>query len=228
MSDQTTRIDEITVVLQVEGLGNRRVATIRLSRRDASIYIFPYCNNRAYYYGSSAMTEKQTAVSFNYADQETSFDKPHVSIHESGAVQVTLNRSTRVGPLQITPLTQAPCGHVATVRVDAIQGLRKHDTPLRLTGKKLDWPVAVPSDVDSCKLVLFLRRDGERAPNGSAYVFLQSPSLAQPLALGLEVREDSPIGDGDRYGVTVIAGWNPVPTSPEALDPVEFVYLRAE
>lgn len=228
VTEQSARIDEISVILQVEGLGNRKVATIRLGRSDASIYVFPYCNGRAYYYGSSAMAEKHTTVSFNFSEQETSFEKPHLSIHESGAVQVTLNRGTRAGPLQITPLTQAPSGHLATVRVDTIEGLREHDGPLRLEGKKVDWPVTVPADVGSCRLVLRLRRDGERAPDGSAFVFLRSPRLEQPLALCLEVWEDSPIGDGGRGGVTVIAGWNPVPTLPVSLAAVAFLYLRAE
>jgi hypothetical protein len=228
VTDQRPRIEEINVILQVDGLGNRKVATIRLGRSDASIYVFPYSNGRTYFYGSSAMAEKQTKSNFGFTDQESTFDKPHLSIHESGAVQVTVNRGTRAGPLQITPLTQAPVGHLATVRVDTIEGLREHNRPLRNEGKKVDWPVVVPADVASCRLVLRLRGDGERAPVGSAYVFLQSPRLAKPLALCLEVVEDSPTGGAGKDGVTVIAGWNPVLTPPAALPAIDFLYLRAQ
>jgi hypothetical protein len=228
VTESDIRIEEINVILGVEHLGNRKVATIRLGRSDASIYVFPYSSRRTYYYGSSSMEEKQSTSTFNYSEQETSFEKPHLSIHESGAVQVTLNRGTRVGPVQITPLTQAPRGHLATVRVDRIAGLRAHDGPMRSEGKRTDWLVTVPADVPSCRLVLRLRHDGEQAPNGSAFVFLQSPRLVRPVALCLEVWEDSPIGEAGREGVTVVAGWDPVPALPPTLEVVDFVYLRAE
>jgi len=39
VTHQGARIDEINVILQVEGLGNRKVATIRLGRSDASVYV---------------------------------------------------------------------------------------------------------------------------------------------------------------------------------------------
>jgi len=222
------RVEEITVVLGVEHLGNLKVATIRLGRSDASIYVFPYCRHRTYYYGSSKMHEQQSTATFDYSKQETSFDKPHLSIHESCVVQVTLNRGTRAGPVQITPLTKAPQGHLATVRVDRIAALRPNDGPIRSEGKGIDWPVKVPGGVSSCRLVVRLRHEGEQAPGGSAFVFLRSPRLEQPLALCLEVWEDSPIGEVGREGVTVIAGWNPTPEPPRSLEAVDFVYLRAE
>jgi hypothetical protein len=228
MAEPGAGIEEINVVLDVENLGRRKIAAIRLGRRDASIYVFPFCGGRRYFYGSSSMAEKQTTATFDVSEQETSFEKPHLSIHESGAVQVTLNRGTRAGPVQITPLSQAPTGHLATVRADTIKGLREHSEPLRTDGKTIDWKVTVPADVRSCKLVLFLRRDGERIPAGSAFVYLRSPILSEPLALCLEVREDEPIGDGHRDGVTVIAGWDPTPNLPDPPPAIQFVYLRAD
>jgi hypothetical protein len=228
MANHGTNINGVAVILVVEGGRNRKVADIRLSRRDASIYVFPYCTGRSYYFGSSFMPEKQTEASFDFTVQKTSFDKPHLSIHESGAVQVTVNRKSRAGPVQITPLTEAPTGHLATVRVDRILGLREHNNPLRQDGTEIDWPVRVPTDCASCKLILRLRRDGETIPPGTAYVPLRSPCLVKPLFLCFEVKEDVPIGTVGNSGVTVIAGWNPVPITPASLPPVDFVYLRAE
>jgi hypothetical protein len=223
------RIRELQVVLLREGDSPRRIATIRLGKSDASVYIFPHSPTGTYYYGSSQMAERQAKITFSFSDQEIAFEMPHVSIHESGRVHITVNRHRRGVPLSITPLVEGPTGHLATVRADTIADLPTHDADLRMDGQRRDWPVVVPSGIESCRVVLRLRKGSESVRQGTALVSLLSPRLAAPLFLCLEVHEDEPIGlDGGQRGVTVVAGWNPVPTAPASLDEVAFLFLRAQ
>ena len=52
---------------------------------------------------------------------------------------------------------------------------------------------------------------------------LVRPTLARPLFIGVHPIAQVPLGEPDRSGVTVIAGWNPATKATEAL---RYVYLR--
>ena len=229
MTSIEQKIREVQVVLLPKGDGPRRIATVRFDRADASIYVFPLSRGSTYYYGSSEMAERQAKASFDFSGQQVAFEMPHLSIHESGHVHITVNRHRRGSPLEITPLFEHPVGHLATVRADTIEDLPLLAEPVRSGGALLDWQVGVSPDCLSCKLVLRLRQAGEVPPQGSASVPLLSRRITRPVFLCLEVREDVPIGlDRSNRGVTVIAGWNPTAQLPASLEAVPFLYLRAE
>lgn len=224
--NQGTTIREFRLLIAHAGK-HRKMCKLTFSNKDASIYIFPYARQGRFFFGSQAMEEQQLQQTFNFIEgAEFSEQMPKLSIHESGQIHIFMP-SGKAGPLQIPPLASLRGHHVASVSVDAFEGLPEHKASISYTGSTQDH--VIPTDDKIASGVIAIYINGERpafhAPECRCVFTLNRPTLKQPLYVGIRPRAQKPLGLPERAGVTVIAGWDPTLTNN---DSINYMYIRGE
>jgi hypothetical protein len=82
----------------------RRICKITLSQADYGLNIIPYVKQGKYFYGGKFLPEIQSKIIIKCDEERASpDDPPHLSIHESGQVQVRVGTEL-AGPIRMTPL----------------------------------------------------------------------------------------------------------------------------
>ena len=202
-------IQEVRFLVDHQGT-LRKICKIKLAGGDYSFYLIPYAPNREYYYGRRTLPQQEIRDTFNFVTRSTQADlEPHLSIHESGVVQIYRDNLPRVGPLYIPRLTTLRGQHVATVAPDAFESLPLFAGKLR-TGSRIDFVITAEATVDSGRLAIYINGlepvfDGKRQ-----VVFIRHRPQTYHDALYIGVRPISqlPLGVEVQEGITVIAGWD--------------------
>lgn len=216
---------EVRILVNYEG-SLRSFCKLAFVQRDASLYLFPYAAHGKYFYGRRSMAEHQVEDTFDYTEQDSADQIPKLSIHESGRVHVRVGAQT-AGPVHIPPLADLRGEHVATVTVDAFDGLPLFRGVLCESGECIDYMIHVASGVRSGRLVFYV--------NGRKPVFgyrcrlafmLRRASLQSPLYVGIAALSQVPLGGSQGTpGVTVIAGFDPTKQLDSEAD---YLYIRGQ
>jgi hypothetical protein len=201
-----------------------RLCKLMFTKRDASIYVVPYARAQRYFSGSSEIAEHEVSSFLNAAEGIESDREPKLSIHESGQVHVHA-AGARAGVVQSLPLAGFRGEHLATVCFDKFDGLPPYVGPVRTAGPEREFVFVVPDDVPSGRLAMYANAAEPKFARGQCLMTftLVRPTLARPLFIGLHPISQAALGEPDRSGVTVIAGWDPATNATEAL---RYVYLR--
>lgn len=222
----TKPIEEVRFLADYQGT-LRKICKLRYSASDLSLYLVPYAPKGEYLYKQHKFPAQQTSDTFNFREGSIQANiEPHLTIHESGLVQVYSQGFAKAGPLWIPRLPTLSGGHLATVTPDAFESLPVHEGELR-KGRRVDRVIPVEAGADSGKLVFYV--------NGQAPIFAEkAPMLVIPhrrptyngtLFIGVRIQAQPRLGVDAQTGTTVIAGWNPnLPA--ELLN--DFLYIRGE
>jgi hypothetical protein len=127
----------------------------------------------------------------------------------------------------IPPLADWRGEHVATVTLDHFENLASYAKTAKATGAERDFVLTIEEPLESGRIALYLNgAESKFRDECLAYFTLSRPTLTDPLFLGLRPWGQAPLGDvGERGGVTVIAGWEPI---TDLDSPVPFIYIRGE
>jgi hypothetical protein len=225
VADTESNLRELRILAQ------RRGALIRLckfifSNKDASIYLVPYAAGRRYFCGSTELPEREITTTLLYTEGAPTDGEPKLSLHQSGQVHVQAS-GARVGIVQTCPLEMLRGQHLATVCFDQFDGLSLFSGTPKPSGAERDFLFMIGDDVASGRLALFVNGLEPTFACGICTITLtlRRPTLVGPLYVGIQPIEQQKLGEPDRSGVTVIAGWNPTTRTSDRLN---YVYLRGD
>ena len=230
----------VRFLLSVDGK-LRQLARFFITNRDTSLYIVPYSINRRYLGGEfdlgNGLGPFETKVDLSEAKKSLGFGIPHVSLHESGLVQVR-DDSGYYGRIKAPALPLLINKHIASLSIDSFQSLpileqepdldrskRKFDVVVPIKGKVKE-PVRFPIIVNSQRVVPLMDR---------CLLELGVPRKLRslpPIRYCLGYRDDKTYGQQvedevlKKPGITVIAGWD-VFRMDEG-EPTKFLVLRGE
>ena len=100
----------------------RRLLRVKLDQTDCSLYLWPYTLSNRFYFGRDQFEQEERAKTFPFKGQLESEEAPHVSLHESGQVNVRINRQTSTSAMG-SPLRALRGDLIATVRIDKFGAL---------------------------------------------------------------------------------------------------------
>jgi hypothetical protein len=125
-------------------VGDRRVALCKIafSRRDASLYLFPYCSGSGYFVGVLDFPAKTTTLTFDFTKGVTCSGTPKLSVHESGQVHIQAGE-VRTEKIVNPPLLGMKGEHLATLLVDHLDAALAVTRPLRASGPTQDISLEV-------------------------------------------------------------------------------------
>ena len=196
-----------------------RLFKLAFSRRDASIYLFPYAPTGKYYFGGRSMPDANFKDTFDYTSNHFAKNVPKLSIHESGQVHIVANE-VRTEPLQIPPLDELSRQHIASVSVDRFHSLAEYQKKPNFSGSTVDRIIKTENEVNSGKIAIYVSSGKKvfETPVCNSYISLKRPSLDKMLYICLRAKSQDPLGDKDSKGITVIAGWDPTGIYQEGRD----------
>lgn len=205
-----------------------RVCKLAFTKKDASIYLFPYAPQKRFYSGDSAIPENVIEATFDYATGQLSETAPKLSIHQSGQVHVTA-AGRRVAPRMTVPLAKLRGEHVATVTVDRFDGLLPFEGTPVTSGREPDLVIPVDDGAESGRLVLYVNGLAPQFSLRCPYVVtMRRESLSIPLYVGILPVGQPELGTGGtKPSIIVIAGWNPKQSRPNRRR-IEYLYVRGE
>ena len=218
------RIQEVRFLANYQGT-LRKICKLTFPAGDHSIYVVPYAPGGEYFYGQHAFPQQETHDTFDFVEGAVRVTiEPHLSLHESGLVQVYSRGFAKAGPLYIPALTTLRGGHIATVTPDRFESLPVIEGAPR-TGVRRDHVIEAEEGVESGRLAFFIN---SQAPifNGiepGVVIRQRRPTYKGTVYIGVKILAQLPIeGDGPR-GTTVIAGWHPDLLPDQVTD---YLYIR--
>jgi hypothetical protein len=202
-----------------------RLCKFSFTKRDFSLYVVPYAPNGRYFFGSDSMAEHEVERTLDFTAQLTSEETPHVSIHDRGQVHV---RTPQVlaGPLQAAPLASLSGQHVLSISADSFDGLSSYEGAPKTRGSEIDLVIPVDPELQSGRLAVYV--NGEKPTfdhPGSAPPMFTLTRQGRDLYVAVVPIGQKPLGQEDRRGITVIAGWDP---RARVEDQVHFLFVRGE
>lgn len=193
-------------------LGNdvRAICKLSFSKRDVSLYLFPYAPSGRYYYGGSTIEGVEFQYTIQLTDQKYSEDLPKLSIHESGQVYIK-SKNLLVGPFLVPAFYEWKGQHLASVSIDDFAILRPYQEELSVSGIRLDHVIPSSELVKSGRLVFYLTGDKPSftEPNCRLIVRMMRPTLFSPIFIAIQPKSQAPMGKKGEKGITVLTGWNP-------------------
>lgn len=201
---QAPRISSIRIVARRR---NRlhKVAKVRWSNTDASIYIWPYGPEGGRgYVGLHDAIPPAGSFTFDFASQGAGMN-PKLSLHQSGQVHaICAEYSTR--PIFSAPLFSPAGGHIASIVCHNPEKLP--DLTAQPKGlPRADVVLEMPLRFSAMHVVLFANIVESRLPKCPIQLRLVRSSMPMPLHIGIQFRGDNVASDGS--GVGVLGGWGP-------------------
>jgi hypothetical protein len=183
----------------------RRVAKIRWSSRDASIYILPYGPEGTLgHVGVHDAVPPEGSFTFDFLSQGAGMH-PKLSLHQSGQVHATCEGYS-TWPVFSAPLFSPGGGHIASIVCLNPEQLPEFATQPRGL-PRVDVVLDLPSRYTTMHVALFANIVEDRLPECPIRLRLIRPSMPMPLHIGIQFRGDNAASDGS--GVGVLGGWGP-------------------
>lgn len=218
------RIQEVRFLAKYQGT-LRKICKLTFPTGDHSIYVVPYAAGGEYVYGQHTFPNQETHDSFNFVEGAVRATiEPHLSLHESGQVQVYSRGFAKAGPLHIPNLTTLRGGHIATVTPDRFESLPVLEGDLR-TGARRDHVIEAEEGVASGRLAFFINGQARIFPGIEPDVVIRQrrPTYKGTVYIGVKILTQLPIGGDGPRGTTVIAGWHP-DLPPDQI--TDYLYIR--
>jgi hypothetical protein len=170
------------------------------------------------------MPQAEFKDTFTFTDDLLTDTVPKLSIHQTGQVHI-LAGETRIGPLQIPPLSALRGQHVATVSVDAFSVLAEFRARPKTKGKVQDHVIPASDDAVSGRIAFYIAGDRPAfaADQCRVVMTVMRPTLVSNLYIGIKPIGQPSIGEPEPAGITVLAGWDPTGTSNKGVD---YLYVR--
>lgn len=195
----------------VDGSGTtRKVAQLKWSNADASLYVTPYCPPGGMAYaGRFTIPRGEPSYTFDFTGQAEAQDSmPKLSLHESGLTKTELS-GQKSKFVEGQPLFSETGGHVATVKTFNPNSLPSI-TDLR-TRKGVPNVVAVSDESftnTSTRFPLIVHTDRAKAMTHKFVITFRRPTIGEPLYVAFNAHgENEPHNDGE--GVVAFGGWGP-------------------
>lgn len=191
---------------------------------DGSVYLVPYARREEFFYGGRTMAAGQDTDTFDFREQISAESKPKLSIHRSGQVHIYANDQPKAGPVFTPPLEELRGEHVATVLCDFITSVPEFRGAPKTTGEQVDLAFGVPSDIDSCALLVYANGSENAFQVEKVQVAFQVERKDQPpIFIGVAAVAKEPLAEEKDAGVTVLAGFDARIGPDESSD---YLYLR--
>ena len=213
-------------ILAQQGGVHRALCKVWFTRRDASVYLSPYCSTGEFFFGQSKIAERKATDTVDYRTQLSTAKPPHLSIHESGRVHARVGQET-AGPLRIPALSTLRGQHLASVVVERFDAQPVYGSALRTSGAERDLVVPVEDGVRTGRFAIYANADGRQFATECGIVFtVRRKSIAGTLYLGMRAIAQDPAGfDGPKHGLTMVSGWDPTGKPGREMP---YIYLRGQ
>ena len=185
-----------------------KLARIRWSTADASVYVMPYVPKGGIgFAGPMKVPAPEASSSVNFA-RELMGPNPKLSLHESGRCHGSVGEQ-RTGPVWGRGLFDGS-GHIATIT--SFDVTSQPTVAVTRTGTEPDIILMTPGfEVPGMNVALLVGDSPEEAGRlGQLHFILDRPDRPRPLYVALNCRDPGQSAEGPPVpGVTVIAGWGP-------------------